>query len=103
MLEHDLFAATPKPMPAGALGAGDEVELITVEAPGGLTGIALFTSLERLVDTFPQAGYVQAKGSAMLELVKASGVVLNFRQPHSIAWTPEALARVLEAARPRLV
>ncbi len=102
MLEHDLYAATPKPMPAGALGPTDKIDLITVDA-GGMRGIAIFTSLERLADTFPQAGYVQSKGSALLELVKAQGVVLNFRSPHSVAWTPEALGRVLDAARPRLV
>ena len=102
LLKHDLYAATPKPMPVGALGAGDQVDLITVDA-GGMRGIALFTSLERLVDSFPQAGYVQSKGAALLGLVRDKGVVLNFNQPHVIAWTPDAIGRVLDAGKPRLV
>jgi hypothetical protein len=102
LLESDLYAATPKPMPAGALGPNDQVDLITVDA-GGVRGVALFTSLERLVDTFPNAGYVQSKGSALLGLVRAQGVVLNFRQPHAVAWSAEAIGKLLDATRPRLV
>ena len=101
LLEHDLYAATPKPMPHGALGPSDKVDLITVDA-GGVRGIAVFTSLERLADSFPEAGYVQSNGAALLNLIRSQGVVLNFRQPHAVAWTAEAIGRVLDAAKPRL-
>ena len=102
LLEHDLYAATPKPMAHGTLEGMEKVDLVTVEA-GGVRGIAVFSSLERLADTFPDGGYIQANGAALLNLVRAQGVVLNFRQPHAVAWTPEAIGRVLDAAKPRLV
>jgi hypothetical protein len=102
LLEHDLYAATPKPMQHGTLAGMEKVDLITVDA-GGVRGIAVFTSLERLADSFPSAGYVQTKGSVLLEVIRRQGVVLNFNQPHAVAWTPEAIGRVLDAAKPRLV
>ena len=102
LLEHDLYAATPKPMMHGTLQGMEKVDLITVDA-GGVRGIAVFTSLERLADSFPKAGYVQSEGRVLLEVVRAQGVVLNFGQMHTVAWTPQALARVLDAAKPRLV
>ena len=102
MLEHDLYAATPKPLMHGTLDGMEKVDLITVDA-GGVRGIAVFTSLERLADSFPKAGYVQTNGRALLEVIRHQGVVLNFNQPHAVAWSAEAIGRVLDAAGPRLV
>lgn len=102
LLTSDLYAATPKPMQHGSLAGMEKVDLVTVEA-GGVRGIAVFTSLERLADTFPNGGYIQTKGQTLLEVIRAKGVVLNFNQPHAVAWTPEAIGKVLDAAKPRLV
>ena len=101
LLENDLYAATPKPLAHGTLAGMEKVDLVTVEA-GGVRGIAVFTSLERLGDTFPNGGYIQVKGAALLEVIRAQGVVLNFNQPHAVAWTPDAIGKVLDAAKPRL-
>jgi type III secretion system (T3SS) SseB-like protein len=100
MLIETLYAATPRPLAEGALGAGDKVDLLQPTLPDGTRATALFTSLERLAATFPEGGYVGAPGRAMLGLVGAAAVVVNPGHPHAIAWYPDAVQTLLR--RPKL-
>lgn len=95
MLGLNLYAATPEPMEFGQLRAGQKVTLLSVDLPDGRKATALFTSTDRLAATFPHAGFVGAPGRNLIAMVRANSIVLNPGHPHSVAWAPDAIEKIL--------
>lgn len=100
MLEGELFVATPKPSGeeerSAFLEAGDKVSLLNVTRPDGASAAAVFTSQARIVECFgPEVGYLRASGAALLEMVAASGVVLNPSSAYGVHWEADQVAAML--------
>jgi hypothetical protein len=99
LLRSELFAATPEAAPTGGtrtLEAGENLPLLTVQAPDERSVAALFTSQPRIVETFgPGVGFLRAQGQALLELVASSGAFLNPGSAYRVHWDSAGLASIL--------
>lgn len=99
LLRSQLFAATPHAPATGAqrtLQVGEELALLTVQAPDEKLVAAIFTSEPRLTEMFPQgAGFIQVQGQALLELVASTGAFLNPGSAYRVHWDSAGIASIL--------
>jgi hypothetical protein len=99
LLKSQLYAATPEPPPIGGsrnLQAGEDLPLLTVQAPDERWVAAIFTSEPRIAEVFgPGVSFIQMQGQALLEIVAHTGAFLNPGSSYRVHWDPAGIAGVL--------
>ena len=105
IVDETLFVATPEVHPEGmvTLQADTKVQLFNVQLNDGRQAAAVFTSPQRVGETFGEVGYMGIKGRTLFEMIRAQPAVLNPGQPYGVVWEPESMAAMLGLPRERVV
>ena len=106
ILDETLYVATPE-TPAEdrviVTEADTTLNFLTVALTDGRQATAVFTSIQRVAETFGNVGYAGFQGRALFEIVRASPAVLNPGQTYGVVWEPESLAAMLGLPSQRVV
>lgn len=110
ILDETLYVATPNPRPEGTFVAetGTSLDLMTIGLDDGRTATPVFTSPQRIYETFGEVGSVGIQGRVLFEMIRANPAWLNPGHAYGVVWEPETLSgligmpveRTLEAATP---
>lgn len=97
ILDETLYAATPEARPEGTFvaEAGTTLDLITITLDDGRTATPLFTSPQRIYETFGEVGSVGIRGRVLFEMIRANPALLNPGQAYGVLWEPETLSGLI--------
>ena len=104
ILDETLYVATPE-VPAQedvtVVQEGTSINILHVPLNDGRQATAVFTSPQRVGQTFGQVGYMGIQGRALFDMVGANPALLNPGQAYGVLWEPEAMAAMLGMSIPR--
>lgn len=105
VLDETLYVATPEPHPEAiiTIQADTQIQILNVPLNDGRQAAAVFTSPQRVGETFGEVGYFGIQGRALFEIIRAQPAVLNPGQSYGVVWEPENMAAMLGLPMERIV
>jgi SseB protein C-terminal domain/SseB protein N-terminal domain len=97
ILDETLYFATPEVHPEGniTLQVDTSIQLLNATLDDGRQAAAVFTSPQRVGETFGEVGYMGLQGRTLFEMIRAKPAVLNPGQTYCVVWEPSAMAAML--------
>jgi SseB protein N-terminal domain len=94
ILDETLYFATPEVHPEGniTLQVDTSIQLLNATLDDGRQAAAVFTSPQRVGETFGEVGYMGLQGRTLFEMIRAKPAVLNPGQTYCVVWEPSAMA-----------
>jgi len=98
ILDETLYAATPEARPEGTFvaEAGTSLDLITITLDDGRIATPLFTSPQRIYETFGEVGSIGIQGRVLFEMIRANPTWLNPGHAYGVLWEPETLSGLID-------
>lgn len=105
ILDETLYVATPEVQPEGTvtLKENTTVQLMNVPLNDGRQAMAVFTSPQRVAETFGDVGYMGIQGRILFEMIRGGPALLNPGQAYGVVWEPESMDAMLGLAVQRTV
>jgi hypothetical protein len=105
IVDETLYVATPEVSSEGmvTLQADTKVQLLNVQLNDGRQAAAVFTSPQRVGETFGEVGYMGIQGRALFEMIRSQPAVLNPGQLYGVVWEPDSMTAMLGLPIERVV